>query len=96
MSVGFTTTKSSLDQQSGLLAQQIIQWADTAINLQRYLAAAPDADLEALGYSPEDVALLKSASNDMNKLAEVFRGEAEQTPAYDFRTFTARIAGLQL
>ena len=96
MSVGFVTTKQSLDQQSGMLSQNIMQWSRGATNLQSYLAAIPDTDLEALGYTADDVALLKSAANDMGKLAQVFRGEAEQTPPYDFRTFTSRIAGLQL
>lgn len=96
MSVGNVTTKVSLDQQSGALAQQIMVWARSATNLQTYLAAAVDTDLEGLGYSPDDVALLKSSSTDMAKLAQIFEGAATQTPAYDFRTFVARIAGLQL
>lgn len=96
MSVGFTTSKGSLDQASGLLAHNIMMWSRQATDLQTYLAAVPDADLEGLGYTPEDVALLKSAVNDMGKLAQVFFGQAEQTPAYDFRTFVGRIAGFQL
>lgn len=96
MSVGLPVTKLDLDQTSGNLSRQIHGWAQTATNLYTTLAATPDADLEALGYQPEDVALLKSAAGDMNKLAQVFRGEAEQTPAYDFRTFTSRLAGLML
>ena len=96
MSVGFVTTKATLDQQSGLLATQIMQWADAAHNFNQYLVAAPDADLEGLGYTADDVALLKSAGHDMAQLALVFTGAAAQTPAYDFRTFVARIAGLQV
>jgi hypothetical protein len=96
MSVGIITNKGTLDLQAGTLAQQIGIWARSATNLNQYLLAATEADLEALGYSTADVALLKSASGDMAKLAQIFEGAAEQTPAYDFRTFTARIAGLQL
>lgn len=96
MSVGIAVSKGSIDAQSGSLAQGIAQWAESATSLQGYLVAAPDADLEALGYTPEDVALLKSAATDMAKLAQVFYGAVEQTPAYDFRTFTKRLAGLQL
>ena len=96
MSVGFTTTKGTLDTQSGSLAQQIGLWARSAANLQTYLLATPDSDLELLGYTPDDVALLKSGAADMAKLAQIYAGQAEQTPAYDFRTFTARIAGLQI
>lgn len=96
MSVGYTTTKATLDAQSGTLAQQIATWSRSAMNLQNYLLAATEADLIALGYTTDDVALLKSAGTDMAKLAQVYYGEMEQTPAYDFRTFTMRIAGLQV
>jgi hypothetical protein len=96
VSVGFTTTKLTLDAQSGQLAQNLALFARSATNLEMYLTAVPDADLESLGYTADDVALLKSAAADMAKLAAIYRGEVEQTPAYDFRTFTLRIAGLQL
>jgi hypothetical protein len=96
MSVGYQVSKSELDQNSGTLARQINGWAESAVSLQSYLAGAPDADLEALGYTPEEVALLKSAVTDMNKLAQVFLGATEQTPAYDFRTFINRLGGLML
>lgn len=94
MSVGFTVNKGSLDQRSGSLANNIMQWSAQALDLQNHLNTLLEADLEAMGYTPEDVALLKSASNDMAKLAAVFYGQVEQTPAYDFRTFVGRIAGL--
>jgi hypothetical protein len=96
MSVGIVTNKATLDLQSGTLAQQIQLWARSATNLNNFLLGQLEADLEALGYTADDVALLKSASGDMAKLAQVFEGAVEQTPAYDFRTFVGRISGLQL
>lgn len=96
MSVGFVTDKGTIDRQIGSISGNLFLWARQATDLQTYLAAIPDTDLETLGYTPEDVALLKSAANDMGKLAQVFRGEVDQTPAYDFRTFTGRVAGLQI
>lgn len=96
MSVGIVTSKTTIDQQSGILAQQLGIWARSATNLENFIATQTEADLEALGYTTDDVALLKSACGDMAKLAQIYEGAAEQTPAYDFRTFTGRIAGLQL
>lgn len=96
MSVGYTTTKVSIDTQSGTLAQQLAVWARSATNLEGYLSTLTETDLELLGYTADDVALLKSAAGDMAKLAAIYRGETDQTPAYDFRTFTLRIAGLQV
>jgi hypothetical protein len=97
MSVGNITTKATLDMQIGQLSQQIQTWTRNATNLNNYLLTLTEADLVALGYdATTDVPLLKSASGDMGKLASVFYGEAEQTPAYDFRTFVARVGGFQI
>lgn len=96
MSVGIVTTKNTFDIASGQLAKQIAEWARSATDLDQYLDTLTDADLEALGYTADDVALLKSAAGDMATLAAIYRGEQAQAPAYDFRTFTLRIAGLQV
>ena len=97
MPVGIVTTKPTIDLQAGQLAQQIAIWARTATNLHDYLLSLTSTDLVALGYDAEhDVPLLMSATGDMAKLAQIYIGAIEQTPAYDFRTFTLRIAGLQV
>lgn len=62
---------------------------------QAFLNANDDATLLALyGISNADAALLRSAYGDMSLLLQVYRGQAAQTPAKDFRTFMARIDGL--
>lgn len=96
MAVGISTNKMTLDSQSGMLAQQIQTWSRSATSLEGYLAGATEADLIALGYTSDDVALLKSAVHDMAQLASIFFGETTQDPAYDFRTFVARIGGIVL
>lgn len=97
MSVGIPVTKTDIDNNAGSLARQISMWAESITKFQEeYLAGATDEALEALGYTADDVALLKSAMNDLYKLAQVYYGKAEQTPAYDFRTFASRLVGIQL
>lgn len=97
MPVGIVTTKSTIDGQVGMAAQQIANWARTVTNLHDYLLTMTPTDLAALGYDPEhDVPLLMSAVGDMDKLAKIYRGEVEQTPAYNFQTFILRVAGLQV
>lgn len=96
MSVGIVTTKGTIDATSGMLAQQIAMWTRQVTNLQDFLVATPDVDLQAMGYTPEDVALLKSAAGDMNKLAQIYYGEIALPEAYAFETFILRIAGLQV
>ena len=94
MTVGFPINKGSLDGRSGSLANGIMQWAAQALDLQNHLNSLPEPDLVEMGYTTDEVALLKSASTDMAHLAAVFYGQAEQTPPYDFRVFVSRIAGL--
>src|SRR5262245_22400980 len=62
-------------------------------NAAVFLAPAQDADLVALGYTPEDVAVLRSAMADLDRLRRVYVGLEETTPAYDFRTFSQRLFG---
>jgi alpha-D-ribose 1-methylphosphonate 5-phosphate C-P lyase len=96
MSVGIQVTKGQIDNDSSMLARQIDAWAESVTSMQAYLVATPDADLIAMGYTVEDVALLKSAIGDLAHLAQVYYGADEQTPAYDFRTFAKRLMGLNV
>jgi hypothetical protein len=94
MAVGFQITKPDLDTNIGSISRSVNQWAE---NITRYKATVDglsEQDLEKLGYTPDDVALLKSAVNDLGHLARIYYGQDEQTPAYDFRTFSLRLAGL--
>lgn len=96
MAVGYQTTKFDIDQASGNLSRQIATWAESSVRLFETINATPDPDLIDLGYGQSDVNLLRSAVNDMHKLAQVYLGQAEQTPAYDFRVFMNRLKGLTL
>lgn len=94
MSVGIVVSKADYDTNSGTLARQISEWAQDATNLSSNLLTLSDPELINLGYTQDDVTLLRTCVADMFKLAEVYYGHAEQTPAYDYRSFLNRISGL--
>jgi hypothetical protein len=94
MAVGFQITKPDLDTNIGSISRMINQWAEDITRYKATLDGMGEADLEALGYTANDVALLKSAVNDLGNLALIYYGQKDQTPAYDFRTFSLRLAGL--
>ena len=97
MSVGFQTSKQDVDSKSGSICRMIAAWADETIKFQEgFLAGATEQQLMDLGYTTDDVALLKSAISDMYRLAHVYQGVAAQSPAYDFRTFASRLTGVML
>jgi hypothetical protein len=59
-----------------------------------FLDTQTDAALQALGYSAGDVAVLRSAYTDLDKLRQVYEGVATQGTTYDFRTFAKQLVGV--
>jgi hypothetical protein len=86
-------TKQTIDVTLGDAAQALNIAFINVENATRFLDPAQDADLVALGYTPEDVANLRSAMADLDRLRRVYEGVEESTPAYDFRTFSQRLYG---
>ena len=95
---GLEVNRFTLDQEAGTLARNLEQFANQALQLKQYLDATPDADLEAppFEYTNQEVALLKSAANDMATVASVYKGTADHTPASDLGVFSRRLMGLYL
>lgn len=96
--VGLPVDKGQVDQTSGMLARTIEQWSSQVLNFQEYLTSVPDATLEAppFNYSADNVATLKSAFTDLALLANIYKGQADITPARDLSTFAKRLAGIVL
>jgi hypothetical protein len=96
--VGFPVTKAQTDQTIGQLSRTIEQWASQADQFSSWLDGMPDETLQKqpFNYSPADVALLKSAGNDLALLAAVYRGEETLAEARDLGQFARRTAGLFL
>ncbi|HKE80033.1 MAG TPA: hypothetical protein VKB54_12020 [Solirubrobacteraceae bacterium] len=85
-------TKQSIDVTLGEAAQAVNIAMLNAESAAAFLAPAQDADLIALGYSGGEVAVLRSAINDLDRLRRVYAG-LEATAAYDFRTFAKQLYG---
>jgi hypothetical protein len=86
-------TKQSIDVTIGEACQALNIAFINVENAKRFLDPAQDEDLIALGYTPEDVANLRSAMGDLDRLRSVYEGGDTVEVAYDFRTFAQRIFG---
>lgn len=94
MSVGYAVDKTQIDNVVGALARQIQTWTPQVQDFKTLMDATPEADLETMGYTPDEVALLKSGTNDMFTLAQVYLGVIDHTPAAALNVFVDRMAGL--
>lgn len=94
MSVGLPVTKQELDQRAGDLARTFQRAFTDVATLKGYLDASPDTDLETLGYSPAEVATLKTSVTDLGQLATIWVGAAALPAAKDFRTFVRQLWGV--
>jgi hypothetical protein len=96
MPVGLTATltKTTLDAQSGTIAQELNTAFEKVASLHFMIAGTLDETLAALGYTPEDIALLRSAVGDMEQLRTIYEGVAALAAAKDFRAFMRQMWGL--
>lgn len=96
MPVGFPQARADVDDRAGTLAVTIRNTFDAIDQFKLFLDSTPDADLTKApyNYTSQDVAILKSAYNDLAKLGQIYRGEIDQSPAYDFRTFAHQLTGV--
>lgn len=94
MSVGLPVGKSDFDNKLGELALQLRDLIMQVAPLKARLDAMADADLEALGYTTDDVTLIRASIVDLNQIAQVALGQATQATVYDFRTNTQHLMGI--
>lgn len=96
MSVGFPKAQADVDDRAGSLSVSLRNTFDAIDQFKLFLDSTPDADLikAPYNYTSQDVATLKSAYNDLAKLGQIYRGEIDQSPAYDFRTFAHQLTGV--
>jgi hypothetical protein len=94
MPVGLPVTKDEIDARSGDLARSFQNSFGDVLTLQGYLDATDQATLEALGYTPEDVATLKTAISDLAQLGRIWAGAEALPDPKDFRTFVRRLWGV--
>ena len=94
MSVGLPVTKSEIDARAGDIARAFQDHFGDVVTMQTFLVATPNADLETLGYTPDEVATLKTAFADLTQLGTIWTGAAALTAPKDFRIFVSRLWGV--
>jgi len=94
MSVGLPVTKSEIDSRAGDLSRAFQDHFGDVVTMQQFLTATPNADLELLGYTADEVATLKTAFTDLTQLGQIWTGQAALATAKDFRIFVSRMWGV--
>jgi hypothetical protein len=94
MSVGLPVTKAEIDSRAGDLARAFQDHFADVVTMQAFLTKTPNADLETMGYTPDEVATLKTAFTDLTQLGQIWTGSAALAAAKDFRIFVSRLWGV--
>lgn len=94
MSVGLPITKNEVDGRIGDLARNFQRNFQQVETLKLYFDATPDPDLIALGYTSQEVAILKTAVNDLNQLLNIWLGQDTLEDPKNFTTFVRQVWGL--
>lgn len=94
MSVGLPVTKGEIDSRAGDIARNFQKSFENVATMHAYLQQTADADLVALGYTSQEVAVMKSAYADLALLGRVWAGLEPLPEAKDFRAFVRQLWGV--
>jgi hypothetical protein len=94
MAAGFQVTKDALNQRLGSIVVAGEAWFEDVERLAAWLAATPDADLVALGFTSGDAAQMKSAFTDLDNLRQTAYGQRAQPAASNFFFWAAKLRGI--
>jgi hypothetical protein len=95
MSVGLPVTKSELDSRSGDIARAFQRLAGDTSTLKGYLDSATEDVLIELGYTSNDVAVLKTGITDLHQLlVKIGYGEEALATPKDFTAFLRQLWGV--
>lgn len=92
---GFVVTRQVVDQRVG---SSVLRLRDAFEDVEKaavWLAATPDVDLEALGYTSGEVAVIKSAFLALDKLRRVAYAQDVQEQPDNFFHFGNQLTGVQ-
>jgi|SRR6187431_1951465 ABC-type transporter Mla subunit MlaD len=95
MSVGLPVTKSEIDTRSGDLARAFQRLAGDASTLKGYLDGTAEPVLIELGYTANEIAVLKSGISDLQQLlVGIGYGQEALAAPKDFTTFLRQLWGV--
>jgi|SRR5262245_8376197 len=86
--------KGTIDVTIGQVSQSLNKAMIAILETKRFIDAYQDADFTAVGYSPQDIANIRSAYGDLDQLRTIYEGSAALGAAKDFRTFAQRLYGI--
>jgi hypothetical protein len=94
MSVGLPVTKGEIDTRAGDIARRFQQSFEDVLTMQMYLSGTLDTALVEMGYTQQEVALLKAAFGDLEHLGRIWTGTEALAAPKDFRTFVRQLWGV--
>jgi len=95
MAVGWSVGKGNLDLALGGLATDTRDMLTRASQIVAYLATVTDVQLENLGYSVDDVALIRQVQTDVTLLLGIFTGQATLPAVHDFTAYLKQMYGVK-
>ena len=95
MSVGLPVTKGEIDSRSGDLARTFQRIVGNTATLKGYLDSTSEQVLIDLGYTSNEVAIMKSGITDLEQLLiKIGYGQESLTTPKDFTTFLRQLWGV--
>lgn len=92
--VGLPVTKQEIDTRAGDTARTFQRVFEDVITMQAFLAGATEPTLVGLGYTSQEVAVLKTAFNDLAQLERIWHGLEPLPAAKDFTQFVRQLWGV--
>lgn len=95
MSVGLPVTKQEIDSRAGDISRAFQRLAGDTVTLKGYLDSATEAALIELGYTANEVAVLKTAITDLEQLVvRIGYGTEALSAPKDFTVFLRQLWGV--
>jgi len=92
---GYPTDMTAINNRAGQVAKAMRDVLTDVQHMKAFFDTKTDAELEALGYTAQEVAVLKSAYTQLDQLRLVATGQAEQVGANNFLYFSNQLLGVQ-
>lgn len=95
MPIGLTAslTRGQVDYNLGALSQKLNTLMEDVDDFQFFVVGAQDTDFATLGYTADEITLLRTCSAEMDQLRRIYQGLEALADAKDFRTFLRRVWG---
>lgn len=94
MSVGYPLNKQVIDSRVGYLTKTLDDTLDGFATLKTTLDRLQDSDLTGMGYTADDITVLRGIAAAMAKLRQVAHGQDTQSPASDYFYYGPKVTAL--